>query len=169
MKRFNLFNPFIIISLSIATLSITGCATTKTVAKLEQTTPQIFTLPVNYVDAYANAKDYYQKCIARASVSYPVTVNSNGIPITIMSNTPEVRVLGELDRENKLAYLNVYIGADIDQRARLSELDTQTTAVSFYAQKVGLLRSDAHKQKVQDEQVALFKQVSLNRVPKCIK
>lgn len=160
----------LITALSIAIVLSAGCASTsQNVAMLEQTTPQTFTLPVNYIDAYANAKAYYQQCVAKSGISYPVTVYTNGTPVTVTNRTPDTTISVKLDRLNKSASLNVHLGSSIDQRVLFSEADEETTNVSFYAKKMGVLRSSAHRQKVQDEQVALLKQVSVNKMIECIK
>lgn len=161
---------FLIASLSICALAITGCASTSksSLAKLEQTMPQISIISVNYVEAYANAKAYYQQCVARVGVSYPVTVYSNGKPVTITNKTPNTTISSSLDRQNKSALLSVALGSDISQRVLFSAVSQDSTKITFFSSKVGLLRSDTSKQKVQYEELVLLTQVSTNRTVKCI-
>lgn len=162
-------NKAIILSLFVLPISIVGCATTNNLDKLGKTIPQTVQLPVNYIDAYANAKDYYLRCATRRGISYPITVYTNGTPVTITNTTPDVSVSSNLDRKNKLATLSVVEGANVSEHTVFSEIDESKTQVSFYNKTSGYLRSQTYKQKMETEKFDLLKKVSLDRNIECIR
>lgn len=148
--------------------SLTGCVSaSQSLTNLQQTTPNTFTLPVNYIDAYVNATDYYLKCVAKEGVPYPVVTTVNGSTIRTMSKTPDTIISKELNREQKTANMSVYIGSHAYQLFSMKELDEQSTQVSHFSKKAGL-RSDNFNQENQDKQINLFKAVSTNKVHTCI-
>ncbi len=162
-------NKAALLSLFALSLTVVGCATTSSLDKLEKTTPQTVQLPINYIDAYANAKDYYLRCATKKGISYPITVYTNGTPVTITNTTPDVSVSSNLDRKNKLATLSIVEGASVSEHSVFSEIDESKTQVSFYNKTSGYLRSQTHKQKMETEKFDLIKKVSLDRNTACIK
>ena len=162
-------NKVAILSLFALSLSVVGCATTSSLDKLEKTTPHVVQLPISYVDAYANAKDYYLRCATRRGVSYPITVYTNGMPVTITNTTPDVSVSSSLDRQNKSAKLGIVEGANVTEYTVFSEIDERQTQVSFYTKTIGYLRSQEYKQQADTNKFELLKKVSLNSNTECIK
>lgn len=162
-------NKAAIFSLFALSLTVVGCATTSSLDKLEKTTPQTVQLPVNYIDAYANAKDYYLRCATRRGVSYPITVYTNGTPVTITNTTPDVSVSSNLDRQNQSATLSIVEGANVSEYTVFSAIDERQTQVRFYNKTAGYLRSQAYKQKMETEKFNLLKKVSLNGDTECVK
>lgn len=159
--------PFL--ALIILSFAVVSCATTSSLDKLEKSTPQVAQLPINYIDAYANAKNFYLRCATRSSTSYPVTVYSNGTPITVTQHTPSVEVSSKLSRQTRSAHLNIVEGGNIAEHAKFSAIDENTTQVSLYTKQQGYLRSQAYKEKVQIAKFELLKKVSLNGGIECIK
>lgn len=162
-------NKAALLSLFALSITVVGCATTSSLDKLEKTTPQTVQLPINYIDAYANAKDYYLRCATRKGVSYPITVYTNGTPVTITNTTPDVSVSSNLSRKNKSATLSVLQGADVLEYTVFSEIDESKTQVSFYNKTSGYLRTQTYKQKMETEKFDLIKKASLDRNTECIK
>lgn len=157
-------------ALFILSFSVVGCATTSnSLDKLEKSTPQVVQLPINYIDAYANAKDFYLRCATRSSTSYPVTVYNNGSPVTITQHTPSVEVSSKLNRQTKSAHISILEGSNIAEHAKFSAIDENTTQVSLYTKQQGYLRSQTYKEKVQMAKFELLKKVSLNGSNGCIK
>ncbi|WP_199506958.1 MULTISPECIES: hypothetical protein [unclassified Psychrobacter] len=162
-------NKAALLSLFTLSLTLVGCATTSSLDKLEKTTPQTVQLPVNYIDAYANAKDYYLRCATKSGVSYPITVYANGTPVTITNTTPDISVSSNLDRKNKLATLSILEGANVSEHTVFSEIDDSKTQVSFYNKTSGYLRSTTYKQKMEMEKFDLLRKASLDHNIKCVK
>ena len=166
---FSIMNKAALFSLFTLSLTLVGCATTSSVGKLEKTTPQTVQLPVNYIDAYANAKDYYLRCATKSGVSYPITVYTNGTPVTITNTTPDVSVSSNLDRKNKLATLSILEDANVSEYTVFSEIDENKTQVNFYNKTSGYLRSQTYKKKMETKKFDLLKKASLDRNIECIK
>lgn len=162
-------NKAAILSLFALSFSVIGCATTSSLDKLEKTTPQVVQLPINYVDSYANAKDFYLRCATRRGVSYPITVYTNGTPVTITNTTPDVSVSSNLDRQNKSATLSVVEGANVSEHTVFSAINEHQTQVSFYTKTPGYLRSQTYKQQADTNKFELLKKVSLNGNTECVK
>ena len=162
-------NKAALLSLFALSLSVVGCATTSSLDKLGKTTPQTVQLPVNYIDAYANAKDYYLRCATRRGVSYPITVYTNGTPVTITNTTPDVSVSSNLDRQKQSATLSVVEGANVSEHTLFSAIDEHQTQVNFYTKTPGYLRSQTYKQQADTNKFDLLKKVSLNGDTECKK
>lgn len=169
----NNMRKFIIFCAATFIITASGCATTSnSVSKIEGKTPETFTLPINYIDAYSNAKSYYLKCIASNGTSYPITVSNNGSPVTVSGSTPIVRISSNLDRAANLATMNVLEGGTIREHVVFSKIDDNNTKVAYYdnsAAYFGLLRSADFKQKAYDKKVNTIKSSSSGKNNQCIK
>ncbi len=100
--------------LVLSCLVIAGCATTNKRAekhqKLLNTPADSMILPMDYIDAFANAKHNYEKCVAKASFQTPIYVNSMGTTIQTMTTIPGTYVKTDLDRQAALAVIDIDTG-----------------------------------------------------------
>ncbi|MFB6348644.1 hypothetical protein ACFBZI_04195 [Moraxella sp. ZJ142] len=108
MKTCMVYVPIVI----LASLLMSGCLSTDKSAiryqKLLTKTPFEHKVSMDYIDAFANAKYNYDKCVAREGVKYPITVSTMGTPVTVTGTTPSIFVKSSLDRQAQIGILNVY-------------------------------------------------------------
>lgn len=100
--------------LALASLALSGCiATSKRPVqyqKLLNGPSDEIILPMNYIDAFANAKHNYEKCVAKSSFQTPIYTKSMGTTITTMATMPGTYIKTSLDRQNALGILDIDIG-----------------------------------------------------------
>lgn len=99
---------------TVSALALVGCTTTdkrliKYQKMLNGPADEII-LDMDYIDAFANAKHNYDKCVARASFQTPIYVQSMGSTIRTMTTIPGTDIKTDLDRQNKLGVINVEMG-----------------------------------------------------------
>ena len=164
-------NTYMTLALALsAMLTVSGCATSakSSLNKLVTSTPSNdIVLPVNYLDAYANTKAYYNKCVAQAGVSYPNTVTTNGVTVTTMAKTPDTTISSNLDRANQTASIAVFIGSKAQQHITFQPKDANTTVVRYYGSKAGL-RSKEHNDKMLAKRLTTLKTVSQSQPSQCL-
>lgn len=157
----------LLLTVAVNALLISGCMTApKGLESIQQLPATTFVLPVDYIDAYVNTGEYYQRCFSKQGVSYPITVMNNGSPVTITNRTPDTSVHRALNRDNKTATVSIYNDSTLAQYITFSATDNNVTSVSNFAQKPTFMSAKTYQQ-TQTKQVELLKKVILQEVSHC--
>lgn len=88
--------------------------------KLLTKTPVEVTVDMPYIDAYANLKYNYDRCIARRSV---------------IAHTPDTSVLTNLDRENQIGVIDTYIGK-LAEIVQVTPNGAQQTTIKLFTTNI---------------------------------
>lgn len=123
---------------------------------LASITPITLNIPVGYIDAYANIKQYYGACVARKSMILP-----NG------QYTIPVSVKTLLDRDMNRAELAVFLGPMMTEFLKFRQSEENSTIIEYYvAPPSGLFKNTLEKK--QHQQIKLIETVAQQPQDKCL-